>query len=67
MVPQGCIQHQEQLIAGESSQNIVDIPTVQDQVIIHEIPEVQVDERIQEPIMDPIKVVFRGASATAHR
>ena len=31
--------------------------TVQDQVIIQEIPEVQVVERIQEQTMDPIKVV----------
>ena len=56
MVPQECIQHQEQLV-GETSQNIVDIPTVQDQVIIQETPEVQVVERIQEQTMDPIKVV----------
>ena len=37
MVPQECIQHQEQLVVGETSENIVEIPTVQDQVIIQEI------------------------------
>ena len=54
---QECIQHQEQLVVGETSQTIVDIPTVQDQVIIQEIPEVQVVERIQEQIKYSIKVV----------
>ena len=57
MVPQECIQHQEQLVVGETSQNIVDIPTVQDPVIIQDVPEVQVVERIQEQAVDPIKVV----------
>ena len=56
-MPQECIQHEEQLVVGETSQIIVDIPTVQDQVIIQEIPEVQVVERIQEQIKDSIKVV----------
>ena len=67
LVRQECIQHQEQQVVGETSQIIVDIPTVQDQVIIQEIPEVQVVERIQEQIKDSIKSCSRGASATAHR
>ena len=58
MVPQECIQHQEQLVVGETSQIIVVIPTYRDQVIIQEIPEVQVVERIQEQIKDSIKVVL---------
>ena len=40
MARQECLQHQEQLVVGRTSQNIVHIPTVQDQVIIQEIPEV---------------------------
>ena len=46
MVPQECIQHQEQLVVGEASQTIVDIPTVQDQVIIQEIPEVRTRSKL---------------------
>ena len=57
MVPQECIQHQEQLVAGESSQNIVDIPTVQDQVIIQEIPKFRLSRGSRDKPLDPIKVV----------
>ena len=56
LVPQECIQHQEQLVVGETSQNIEDIPTVQDQMIVQEIPEVQIVERIQEQIVKTIKL-----------
>ena len=47
---------QEQIAAGETTQNIVDIPTVQEQVIVQGIPEVQVVEQIQEEIVEAIKV-----------
>ena len=46
--------HQEQIVAGETTQNTVEIPTVQEQVIVQEIPEVQVVERIQEQIVETI-------------
>ena len=48
---------QEQIAAGETTQNIVDIPTVQEQVIVQEDPMVQFMERIQEQIVETIKEV----------
>ena len=45
---------QEQIVAGETTQNTVDIPTVQEQVIVQENPEVQFVERIQEQIVETI-------------
>ena len=44
--------NQEQIVAVETSQNIVENPTVQEQVIVQKIPEVQVVERIQEQIVE---------------
>ena len=38
--------HQEQVVAGQTTQNIVDISTVQEQVIAQEIPEFQVVEKM---------------------
>ena len=43
-------------VRQETTQNIVEIPTVQEQVIVQEIPEVQVVEQIQEQIVETIKV-----------
>merc|ERR1712032_1740177 len=40
--------HQEQVVAGSVSQNVVEIPTVQEVVQVQEIPEVQTVERIEE-------------------
>ena len=52
---------QEQIAAGETTQNRVEMPTEQEQVIVQKIPEVQVVERIQE------QGDSTGACATAHR
>ena len=49
--------HQEQIFAVETSQNVVGGSTLQEQMIIQKIPEVQVDERIQEQIVETTKVV----------
>ena len=57
LVPQERTQPQKQTVAGETSQNIVETPTVQEQVIIQETPEVQVVEGIQEQIVMTIEVV----------
>ena len=45
---------QEQIVAGESTQNIVENPAVQEQVIVQENSEIQVMERIQEHIVDSV-------------
>ena len=42
---------QEQIVAGETAQNIVKFQPLQEQVKVQEIPEVQVIERIQEQIV----------------
>ena len=47
--------HQEQIVAGMTTQHRIENPAVQDQVIVQEIPEVV--ERIQERILDPIEVL----------
>ena len=47
--------HQEQIVTGEMTQNIVENPAMQDQVIVQDIPEVV--ERIQERILDPVEVL----------
>ena len=39
---------QEQVVAGSVSQNVVEIPTVQEVVQVQEIPELQTVERIEE-------------------
>ena len=49
--------HQEQIVAGEMTQNIVENPAVQEQVIVQEIPQVSIVERIQEQIVEPIEVL----------
>ena len=46
LVSQVRTQLQKQTVAGETSQNIVETSTVQEQVIIQETPEVQVVEGI---------------------
>ena len=43
--------HQEQIVAREMTQHIVEIPAVQEQVIVQEIPQVSIVERIQEQIV----------------
>jgi len=40
--------HWEQIVTGEMTLNIVEIPVVQEQVTVQEIPQVSVVERIQE-------------------
>ena len=45
---------QEQFARGETTQKIVDVPTVQEQAIVQGIPEVQIVERIQEQIVESI-------------
>ena len=46
--------HQEQIVAGEMTQNIVENPAVQEQVIVQEIPPFV--ERKQEQIVETIDV-----------
>ena len=43
---------QEQIVAGETTQNTVDNPAVQELAIVQEHPELQVMERIDEQIVD---------------
>merc|ERR1719480_746057 len=38
---------QQQVVAGTTTKNVVEIPTVQEHVMVQEIPEVQVVERVQ--------------------
>ena len=47
--------HREQIVAGETTQNTVENPAVQEQVIVQEIPPIV--ERIQERIVEPIEVL----------
>ena len=49
----------EQIAAGETIQNRVENPTVQEQVNVQENPEVHVMERIQEQIVETSKVFPR--------
>ena len=49
--------HQEQIGAWETTQSIVQIPTVQEQVIVQVIPQVPVVERILKQIVEPIEVL----------
>ena len=46
--------HHEQIVAGEMTQNIIENPAVQEQVIVQEIPPVV--ERMQEHIVETINV-----------
>ena len=57
--------HQEQIVAGETTQNIVENPAVQEQVIVQENSELQVMERIQEQIVDTTGLVNPQFSSTA--
>ena len=50
--------HQEQIVAGETLQNIV-IPTMQKQMIVQNIPEVRVVQEAPEHIVETTKVVPR--------
>ena len=54
MRPCATVSVRNSLLQGETTQNIVDVPTVQEQVIVQGIPEVQVVERIQEQIVESI-------------
>ena len=49
--------HQEQIVAGETTQNIVEIPIVQEQVIVHEIPQFPVVDWTPEQIVETIGVL----------
>ena len=49
--------HQEQIVAGETTENRVKIPAVQEQVIFRGVPQVPIVERIQEQIVEPIEVL----------
>ena len=49
--------HQEQIVAGMTIQHRVENPAVQEHVIVQEIPQVLVVERIQVQIHDPIEVL----------
>ena len=51
--------HQEQVVAGETTQNKA---TVQEQVTVQEIPEVQVVQRIQEQTVDTMYPIEHGMS-----
>ena len=46
--------HQEHLVVGDTAQNGVEFHSVQEQVIVLEIPEIQVVERIQEQTEEEI-------------
>merc|ERR1719232_21548 len=50
--------HKEQVVAGSVSQNVVEIPTVQEVVQVQEIPEVQTVERVEE-IVQKVQTVER--------
>merc|ERR1719183_3010763 len=39
---------QEQMVAGQTHQNVVEIPTVQEVIEVQEIPEMQIREMVQE-------------------
>ena len=56
---------QEQIVAGKTTQNIVENPAVQEHVIVQENSELQVMERIQEQIVDIIGLVNPQFSSTA--
>ena len=49
--------HQEQIVAGETTQNIVENPAVQEQVIVQEIPRVSIVAQVQEQTVEPIEVL----------
>ena len=49
--------HQEQIVAGKTTQNIVEIPTVQEHVIVQEIPQVTFVDWTPEQIVEPIEVL----------
>ena len=49
--------HQEQIGAGETTPNIVEIPVVQEQVIVQEIPLVPTVDWIPEQIVETIGVL----------
>ena len=60
--------HQEQIVAGMTTQHKVENPAVQEQVIVQEIPltpQVQIVERIQEQIVEPIDVQAPAVTSAA--
>ena len=61
MRPCATVSVRNSLLQGETTQNIVDVPTVQEQVIVQGISEVQVVERIQEQIVEfiPLERVYQ--------
>ena len=56
---------QEQIVAGETTQNIVENPAVQEQAIVQENSELQVMERIHEQIVDSTSLVYPYFSSFA--
>ena len=50
--------HQEQIVAGETTQNILEKPAVQEKVIVQEILQVSMVERIQEQIVSSAPHAF---------
>ena len=57
--------HQEQIVAGEMTQNTTEHPAVQEQVIVPEIPPIV--ERIQEQIIYTIDVLPLGSQIASVR
>ena len=49
--------HQEQIVAGETTQNVVENQSVQEQVIVQKIPQVSIVEKMQEDTVEPIEVL----------
>ena len=61
--------HQEQTVAGMTTQHRVENPAVQEEVIVQEIPQapqVQIVERRQEQIVEPIDVLAPAVTYAAH-
>ena len=50
--------HQEQIVAGETNQNILEKPAVQEKVIVQEILQVSIVERIQKQIVSSAPHAF---------
>eukprot|EP00913_Durusdinium_trenchii_P030297 g28382.t1 len=46
--PQVTVQRQEQVVPGQVKQQIVEIPTVQEEIVEQEIPEVQMVQKVVE-------------------
>jgi len=58
------VVHQEQHVAGPTTQQVVEIPTVQEVVEIQEIPEIQVVEKVVEVIQfidEPVEQIVQSS------